>query len=558
MTEYEKFDAVVVGAGPGGSAAALELARHGKQVLLLERGHQPGSKNATGGILYGQTNTPFNLDYLVDDFERKAPLERPIHKYYMHNVHGNKVHTVDLTKLHAHKTRWSYSVLRGRFDPWFANEAARAARKSGGGLLTGVTVTGPLLEDGHIVGVQMEELDPIRADVVIGADGSTSNLARKSGLRGWGEPADWFQGVKVVAKVDPKVIDEKFAGAHGAGSAYLYAGDLFGGARGGGFLYTNRDTLSIGTVFHLDSIAAKKTEPHQLLDRLLKHPLLADALADSYEELEYSAKLIPDGKRMAMRTPYQDNLLLVGDAAGHMKAAGPIIKGINFAITGGILAAQGYLMASSQKRPHHAGAIYASLLGGSIIKKELWSGFGRLARAVSGSRMANRMLEGTMGKPGGWFLRSRWGQRRVRKMLTSYRMASIAPDTEFVYAGLPDAIAREIGAPMTPGTKQPRLRTLDDRIGALNYDTDVGREHIKLVNASPAASGLAVTTCPVSSPTSSRGCYRMEKMVLPNGQHTTQVVLDTQPCVECGTCALMAATDWNHPRGAKGVAYKWG
>src|SRR5581483_7887817 len=172
MTEIEKFDAIVVGAGPGGSAAALELAHHGKQVLMLERGKFAGAKNATGGILYGQTNTPFNLDYLVPDFEQRAPLERPIHSYYMHNIAGDKVRTFDLSGLHGHKTKWSYSVLRGKFDPWFAEEAAKAARKSGGGLLTEVTVTGPLVENGKIVGVESKELDPVKADVVIAADGS--------------------------------------------------------------------------------------------------------------------------------------------------------------------------------------------------------------------------------------------------------------------------------------------------------------------------------------------------------------------------------------------------
>lgn len=558
MTEYEKFDAVVVGAGPSGSAAALEIARHGKQVLMLERGKKPGAKSTTGGILYGQTNTPFNLDYLLPDFHKQAPLERPIHKYYMHNIGGDKSQTMDLTRLHSYKTRWSYSILRGRFDPWFAEEAAKEARKNGGGLLNDVTVTGPLVEDGKIVGVTSEELDPIRADVVIAADGSTSNLARKAGLRDWKGPVDWFQGVKVVAKVDAKVIEEKFEGRGGQGTAHLYAGDLFGGCRGGGFLYTNKETLSIGTVFHLDSVAAKKVEPHAYLDRLIKHPLVADAVADSYQELEYSAKLIPDGKRWAMHRPTKDNLLVVGDAAGHMKAAGPIIKGINLGIEGGILAGQAYLMAAEQHRLHRAGSLYGSFLAGSLIKRELWSSGDRFLRSLSGMTWANRMLERQVGRPGNWILTSKWGQKRVSKALSSYRMASIAPDTEFVYAGLPAAIARETGTPTGQALKVPRLRDLDDRIGALNYDTDIGREHIQLLNADPTISGLAVTTCPVSSRQSSRGCYRIEKTVLPDGKAVDRVVLDTQPCVECGTCALMARTDWNHPRGGKGVVYEFG
>lgn len=558
MTEYEKFDAIVVGAGPAGSAAALELANHGKQVLLLERGSRPGSKSATGGLLYGQTNTPYNLDYLVPDFEKRAPIERPIHKYLMHNMYEDKVQTMDLSGLHGHKTRWSYSVLRGKFDPWFAREAELAARKSGGGLLTEVTVTRPLERDGQIVGVESEELDPVRADVVIAADGATSNLARAAGLRTWMTPEDWFQGVKVVARVAPEVFETQFGCTNGAGTAYLFAGDVFGGARGGGFLYTNKETLSIGTVFHLDSVEAKRRPPHTYLDRLLHHPLLANALADSYEELEYSAKLIPDGKRWAMRAPYQGNLLVAGDAAGHMKAAGPIIKGLNFAIEGGILAAQAYVMAKDQGRLSRTGGLYGSFLAQSVLQKEFWSSGVRTLRKMSSAGGPNRWLERTVNKPRSWVLHSRWGRKRIQKALNSYRMASAAPDTEFVYAGMPAAIARELGTPVHDDGKRPKLRSLDDRIGALDYDTDVGREHIKLNDDSPQASEAAVFTCPVSSPDSSRGCYRIEETVLPDGSTKNVVLLDTQPCVECGTCALMAQTSWNHPRGGKGVQYQWG
>lgn len=554
----EKFDAVVVGAGPAGSAAALELARHDAQVLLLERGKFPGAKNATGGLLYGQTNTPFNLDYLVPDFEKEAPLERRIEQYYMHALSGSKVKTLDITRLHDYQTRWSYSILRGKFDPWFAQRAAQEARKHGGGLLTDVTVTGPLIENGEITGVVSEELDPIRADLVVAADGATSNLARKSGLRGWGEPEQWFQGVKVVAKVRPKTLAEKFGAHDGAGTAHLYAGDLFEFCRGGGFLYTNRDTLSIGTVFHLDSLAAKQREPHRYLDALLKHPVLASAIADDYEELEYSAKLIPDGKKMALRVPARGRLLVVGDAAGHMKAAGPIIKGMNLGITGGILAAQAYLLAKAEDRLSTMPGLYASFLQGSYLQKELWSPLGRLLRRIGSTGFATRTMEAIVGRPGSRFLRSRFGQKRIQKALSSYRLASIAPDTEFVYAGLPTALAREIGAPVPAASKLPAIRDLDARIGALAYDTDIGREHIQLLDVSPALSGRAVHTCPVSSPNSSRGCYRLEKMALPGGKTVTQVVLDTQPCVECGTCALMAPTTWEHPRGGKGAQYAWG
>ena len=48
----DKLDAVIVGGGLAGLAAAYCLSDAGRQVLLLERGDEPGSKNVTGGRIY--------------------------------------------------------------------------------------------------------------------------------------------------------------------------------------------------------------------------------------------------------------------------------------------------------------------------------------------------------------------------------------------------------------------------------------------------------------------------------------------------------------------------
>ena len=546
----EKFEAVVVGGGPAGLASAYELARHGTQVLLLERGKFPGAKNVTGGVLYGQSNSPFNLDYLFPNFRKEAPLERSISKLYMHTMAAEKVKTVDITPLHDHKTSYAYSVLRVGFDKWLGEQVHKEAKKAGGGVLSDVRVNGVLKDGNKIVGVTSDELDPIKADIIIAADGATSDVVRAAGLRNWGPADQWFQGVKVVSKMPKDVLEKQFKTQGEDGSAHLFAGDVFGGARGGGFLYTNKESLSIGTVFHLDSLVAKKTEPHRYLDRLIQHPFMTNMLGGHYDEVEYSAKLIPDGKKNALRYPYKDNVLAIGDAAGQMKAAGPIIKGMNLGITAGILAAQAFLVAKKENRPQHAGPLYGSFLAGSYVGKELFGrGFLRWAASFG---WANNILEKYLTRPS--YIRSKGGMRRITKMMSSYRMASIAPDRDFVYVGLPTAIARELGDATSSTMSKARTKAVDDRIAALNYDTDIGREHIIVKDSSVQASGAAVYTCPVSSPESSRGCYRLEKT--PGGAQ--RVVLDTQPCVECGTCAIVAATNWNTPRGGKGVLYKVG
>lgn len=69
----EKFDAIVVGAGPAGNAAAYSLAKGGLSVLQIERGESPGTKNVQGAILYSDA-----LERLIPDFRDDAPLERHI------------------------------------------------------------------------------------------------------------------------------------------------------------------------------------------------------------------------------------------------------------------------------------------------------------------------------------------------------------------------------------------------------------------------------------------------------------------------------------------------
>ena len=69
----EKFDVIVVGAGPAGTSCAYVCAKNGLNVLLIERGEYPGSKNVMGGVLYRK-----QMEELIPEFWKEAPLERPV------------------------------------------------------------------------------------------------------------------------------------------------------------------------------------------------------------------------------------------------------------------------------------------------------------------------------------------------------------------------------------------------------------------------------------------------------------------------------------------------
>ncbi len=550
--EYEHFEAVVVGAGPGGAAAAATLAEQGVETLVLERGVDAGSKNVSGGLIYAEESAPYTIDSIFDGFREQAS-ERPVSEYYIHNLAGEKVKTLDLSDIHHHDTEWCDAVLRRQMDSWLAERVHERCHETGGGLLTEVRVNGLLREDGEVVGVTCDEIDPIRADIVIAADGVNSELARDAGLMDWKDPDEWFQGVKAVVDMEPDVINERFDVDPDDGVAHLFSGDLFEGVRGGGFLYTNEDSLSIGTVFHLDSLAEQRAEPHELLDALLTHPLLDQWLGDEYTEREYSAKLVPDSKKAAIPSPHRGRLLLVGDAAGQMQAQGPIIKGMNHAVTAGGLAAEAFVEAKARGDPDSAGDLYERKLVDEGVMAKLRPRRYRMTRTLSESSLMTKVAGGVVDSPVG-----RTGMKLfdgvIERAFNSPLLLGMIPDTRTSYVTVPRVLGEALGERIdAENTIEPP--DLADRIGDLTYD--VGDPHIDLLDNSYEASGTAVTACPVSAEGFGGGCYRSET-VDRNGHRERVVSLDTQPCVECGTCAVVAETDWDHPAGGKGVEFRDG
>jgi len=550
----EHYEAVVVGAGPGGAAAAARLADHGVETLVLERGVDAGAKNVSGGLLYAEQSAPYTLDDLFPGV-REAATERPVTDYYIHNLAGRKVQTFSLRDLHERDTAWCDAVLRRRMDTYLAERVHEKTRETGGGLLTEVRVNGLLREDGEIVGVTCDELDPIRADVVIAADGVNSELARDAGLMDWEEPDEWFQGVKAVVEMPD--VDDRFDLDPDRGVAHLFSGDLFEDVRGGGFLYTNESSLSIGTVFHLDSLVAEEAEPHELLDALLTHPLMDQWFDGEYREREYAAKLVPDSKKVAHESPHRDRLLLVGDAAGQMQAQGPIIKGMNHAVTAGALAADAFADAKRAGDTDGAGPRYEQRLHGSGLVDKLRPRRYELTRSLSEHEGVSAALDGVVDSGlGRAVLGTGVAESLLERAYNSPFLVGMLPDTKTPYVTLPTVIARAQGTPVG-ATNEVEPPSLEERIGELTYDTDVGNAHIEVVDESWSASGAAVAACPVSARDYGGGCYR-EETVGTNGTEERVVSLDTQPCVECGTCAIVADTDWEHPRGGKGVAFDEG
>ena len=147
----ERFDAIVVGAGPAGITAAREMAAAGLSVVVLERGQFPGSKNVWGGILYREPT-----EEVIPGFEAEAPLERPIieQRYLLLTDEAMLGATFRSERL-ARPPYNAYSALRSPFDRWYATKAEAA----GAEVYPEFTVVDLLWEDGAVAGVTTGDRD---------------------------------------------------------------------------------------------------------------------------------------------------------------------------------------------------------------------------------------------------------------------------------------------------------------------------------------------------------------------------------------------------------------
>ena len=324
------FDAVVVGAGPAGSAAALALARAGRSVVLVERGPFPGAKNVYGGVVYGRV-----LDEVVPEWWNQVPVERWVVRRSTMMMTGTQSVSVDYRSAAWGEAPYNgMTTLRSRFDSWLAAKAVEA-----GAVLVTSTVATHLLRDagGRVVGVRTDrEQGELWAKVVVACDGVNSFLAKEAGLMPVADASHHTLGVKEVLDLPRHVIDERF-GLGGDEGVDIEMLGCTRGIPGGGFLYTNADSVSLGVVLSLTHLAEAKVRPEELIADLKNHPSIAPYLRDATLR-EYSAHLIPEGGYDAMPVMVTDGMLVAGDAAGMTLAAGIWLEGVNFAIGSGLAA----------------------------------------------------------------------------------------------------------------------------------------------------------------------------------------------------------------------------
>ena len=359
------FDVIVVGAGPSGNAAAYTAAKAGLKVLQIERGEYPGSKNVQGAILYADA-----LERIIPDFREDAPLERHIIEQRMWVLDdasfvGSHFRSEDYNKPPYNR----YTIIRAQFDKWFSSKV----REAGALLICETTVQDLIMDGSKVVGVRCDrEAGDVFADVVILADGVNSTLARKAGFHGEIKANNVALAVKEILFMPEELIQQRFNVKDEEGVVIEMVGKITDGMMGTGFLYTNKDSLTIGIGCMLSDFKKNenKTSPYTLLEQLKQHPSVAP-LIQGGEMKEYCAHLIPEGGFFAVPKVYGNGWMIVGDSGGFVNAVHR--EGSNLAMTTGRLAAETVINAKAAGKECNEAALkaYQKALDESFVMKDL-------------------------------------------------------------------------------------------------------------------------------------------------------------------------------------------
>jgi electron transfer flavoprotein-quinone oxidoreductase len=359
----EKFDAIVVGAGPSGNAAAYTMAKAGLKVLQIERGETPGSKNVQGAILYSDA-----LEKIIPEFRDDAPLERHIIEQRMwvlddESFVGGQYRSDEFNKPPYNR----YTIIRAQFDKWFSGKVQEA----GALLICETTVTDLLMDGDRVIGVQTDRIGgAVFADIVVLADGVNSLLARKAGFHPEIKPDQVALAVKEIHFMPQETIEQRFNVSGDAGVVIEMVGKITKGMIGTGFLYTNKESVTIGVGCMLSDFKNQKVTPNQLLEDMKAHPSIQPLLAGG-EMKEYVAHLIPEGGYNAVPQIFGNGWMIVGDSGMFVNAVHR--EGSNLAMTSGRLAAETVieLTAAGKEFSKKNLTLYRKKMDDSFVMKDL-------------------------------------------------------------------------------------------------------------------------------------------------------------------------------------------
>jgi electron transfer flavoprotein-quinone oxidoreductase len=246
---------------------------------------------------------------------------------------------------------------------------AKQAENAGALLASGIRVDELLWENDQVIGVKAGT-DEVLANVVIAADGVNSQLAEKANLRKNHTPEQMGLGIKEVYSLPRDTIEERFNLIGNEGAAYHFIG-CTKGYPGGGFLYTNQETLSLGLVIFLPAFKVTNDTAPDLMEHYKSYPFI-QRLIQNGDLKEYSAHLVPEGGYSGITKLFANGFLVAGDAAGLAFNIGYALEGMNFAIASGVAAAKTVITATkSGDFTKRSLKLYEKTLQDSFVLKDM-------------------------------------------------------------------------------------------------------------------------------------------------------------------------------------------
>src|SRR5215475_2664163 len=535
-----EVDALIVGGGPAGLAAAYHLRKLNKDlsIAVVEKG-----KEIVAHIISGAVMDPRGIDELMPDWkERGAPIEKPVEEDHVLFLTKNRKFALPFVPPPL-QNHGNYIISLNKFMRWFGEQV----EQSGVDIFAGFSGADLLIENDTVVGVRtgdkgidkagkpkanFEPGTDIRARITILAEGSrgslTKHLIRKFHLDRDSNPQVFAVGVKEVWDV-PKETRTGGRVIHTMG--WPLRNEEFGG----GFIYNMAGgRVSIGFVIGLDYLDPR-LDPHERFQEFKTHPYIKSILEGGTLH-SYGAKTIPEGGYWALPQYYFNGGLIVGDAAGFLNAMR--LKGIHLAFKTGQLAAEAAheaiqandVSASRLKR-------FQELVEGSWVKADLWK-VRNFHQAFEHGFVSGMLHTGLQMVTGGRGLHNRYrnrpGHTRMRLLKNYYREATPPVEPAYDRKLTFDKLTDVYSSGTAHDEDQPcHLQILQPQICHPRCTQEYGNP--------------CQFFCPAA-------VYEMVQ--IGNGRH---VQINFSNCVHCKTCDIMdpyETINWVTPQGADGPGYE--
>lgn len=304
------YDVIVVGAGPGGSAAAATAARKGLKTLLLERAAVPGTKNMSGAVLFGKMCESIFPGMGDQYFIKDQVLCEDGSIRFMQN--GGMSGAIDLV---TGPLEDFWIVFRDETDKWMCEQAVAA-----GAELRCATARGPIMEDGVCKGVYIDGGERIEAPITIAADGTHSKFLQQVGqARKTGQVVLAF---KYIYTLPPEVLRERCCVERmedGRDHGWKYEDVVSGGIPVDWTAHTmpvpSRGIITV-TMYHpIDGMINARANIHQRLQWWLQLPEQRRMLKDAVFSHANAHALVWEAWGDIPNKTYTNGLMVIGDAA---------------------------------------------------------------------------------------------------------------------------------------------------------------------------------------------------------------------------------------------------